>query len=1265
MASGPVEPAHAAPVLQIKSIAWDVLGLDSNKPAPPNNEGPEIFPVGYRVCNLSTTDTATDVTVTFNWQTTPANPALEPPPNLPRGAAEDEAGNYIYIQAGNLTSLTHPTLAVNSAGGAFWEMGQLGLPDYCADFYFNVQVARDTDSWYKYRWYQVAVDSAEGVTTALDNHYFYVEKLVEQNRNYVDSLTGPSVVVVGETYKYTLTGKTQDFEQVVLSADFPNNVFVVAVDTWYGGTPPTAVNNSMYADPCVWDPYNRECTTAGKMGGDIQSDIYVGIRDAPSATITLNPLIYDMSGSSYHYFMDLTLRLPIVVVHTPAIELSKTVYVGHDSGAGCPTNTTDYLFVPAGTPLTYCFTVTNNGTDSYLNDVVLSDPQLAEPIVNLSGTFPLAPAASAIYYAETTFTGASVNNVATATATGYGWNSVLNQYQTIYRPPELTQEWTVTDDDGAVVTPVTLSYFAAARDGDTVTFDWSTALEIGNVGFNLYVQNGGELQRINDELIASYSIDSAEPRDYSFSASGVVGDVFFIEDVNIYNQSSMHGPFNTGEVFGARTAADRIDWAAIRVAHEAAAQEYTMAGPDVAAMSGGYPVYDVRVSRSGLYRITYEDLAAAGLDLAGVPASDIALTSRGAPVRIRVEGDPFGPGAFIEFYGEALDTLYTDTNVYQLQIDAALARRVKINTDRPPSGEVPDYYKETAVLDRERGYGFSSPLGDPWYDTNMLVYTTPKSWEFDLQIDNFVAGGSRPKLTVNMYGNTDWPDYDPDHHVTAALNGQTVGEALFNGVATSTIKAKLASGVLQEGSNTLTLTLPADTGADFEVVRFNSATITYPRAFVARDGVLAFEAKAAVFEVTNLPSSDVVVYQIRNGKTTLLSRAEVTEANGTYTARFPGSSKSALYVVSTADALLKPVLQPSRPQADITGGTADFLVIAHPDFLAGIQPLVDAREAQGFSTRVVNVEDVYAQFGYSIFDPQAIRDYIAYAVPNMGVRWVLLVGGDTYDYRNYLNSGSISFIPTLYIATDALVQFAPSDPLFADIDGDLVPDVALGRFPVRTAAELETLVNKTLAYDSKDYGQTAVFAADAGADGAWFREDSEAFAAGLPEGWSVERAYLDDVGVAAARAALINAINSGVALTSFVGHSSADRWTFSGLFFSSDAAALTNAGRPTVVNQWGCWNTYFVSPAYNTLGHRFLLSGDRGAVVVMGASTLTASSSEAVLGQHMMPLLTQPGMTIGEAMQQAKAEMAAVSKAQRDVLLGWTILGDPTLVIDR
>ena len=44
--------------------------------------------------------------------------------------------------------------------------------------------------------------------------------------------------------------------------------------------------------------------------------------------------------------------------------------------------------------------------------------------------------------------------------------------------------------------------------------------------------------------------------------------------------------------------------------------------------------------------------------------------------------------------------------------------------------------------------------------------------------------------------------------------------------------------------------------------------------------------------------------------------------------------------------------------------------------------------------------------------------------------------------------------------------------------------------------------------------------------------------------------------------------------------------------------------------QWGCWNTYYVDPVNAYLVQSFLFSGDRGAAAVLGASTLTDSSSE-------------------------------------------------------
>jgi hypothetical protein len=316
--------------------------------------------------------------------------------------------------------------------------------------------------------------------------------------------------------------------------------------------------------------------------------------------------------------------------------------------------------------------------------------------------------------------------------------------------------------------------------------------------------------------------------------------------------------------------------------------------------------------------------------------------------------------------------------------------------------------------------------------------------------------------------------------------------------------------------------------------------------------------------------------------------------------------------------------------------------------------------------RVVDVEQVYAQFGWGIFDPQAIKDYISHAAALMGTRYVLLVGGDTYDYRGYLEQDSISFVPSLYAVTDEFVTFAPVDPLFTDLDGDELPDLPIGRFPVRTETELAMMVNKTLAYAGKDYGRTAIFAADgyeptAGLSFSW---DSNRFALQLPEGWDVRKVYLDQRGVADAKTALTGRINEGVALTNFIGHSGLDRWTLDGLFFSSDAAALTNVGRPTVVTQWGCWNTYHVDPRYNTLGHRFLLSGEQAAVAVLGAATLTDARHEEFLGHFVMDRVADPGVRMGDAIQEAKEQLAALRPGYLDVLLGWTLLGDPALVID-
>jgi hypothetical protein len=380
-----------------------------------------------------------------------------------------------------------------------------------------------------------------------------------------------------------------------------------------------------------------------------------------------------------------------------------------------------------------------------------------------------------------------------------------------------------------------------------------------------------------------------------------------------------------------------------------------------------------------------------------------------------------------------------------------------------------------------------------------------------------------------------------------------------------------------------------------------------------------------------------------------------------YSAKFAGDPAEATYIVTSASVMRVPVFEAVRTLADLNQ-PVQYLIIAHPQFIPGLQPLVAARQAQGLAVSVVDVNDVYAQYSYGVFDPQAIRDYIAYAKQNLGTQYVLLVGGDTYDYRNYLGLNSVSFIPSLYASTGQSAKFVPADPLFADVDHDNIPDLAIGRFPVRTTAELDLLVNKTLAYDDKDYTRTAVFVSDY-ADGVSFKYLSNDIAAPLPADWSAESIHMDNLGVSVARAQLIDAMNRGTALVVYTGHATPTTWTYSSLFNTATAATLTNAGRPFVAIQWSCWSNYDLDPSRTDMVQALLFSGDNGAVATLGASTLLHTNSIARLGMLLTPRLAMPGMTLGQAVQDAKMELARDHPELLEVLLGWSLMGDPALTI--
>jgi len=256
---------------------------------------------------------------------------------------------------------------------------------------------------------------------------------------------------------------------------------------------------------------------------------------------------------------------------------------------------------------------------------------------------------------------------------------------------------------------------------------------------------------------------------------------------------------------------------------------------------------ELRVNRSGIYRLTYEALLAARIDASGVRPSELALTNHGAAVPIRVvSADTFWLGSYIEFIGDALDTIYTDTNVYTLWLDPASAQRIAEDVTPPnPDVQPPSYYMETALVNRPLRYSFSAPGADPWYDTPMLAYrSSPKTWNYTVNLDNVAPGVST--LAVGLFGATNFASA-PDHHVAVKFNATPVADEWFDGAEALPITADLATGSVLEGTNTLTVEQPADLASDvsYDKISLDRWSVTYPRAFVARQGGLSFTADRA------------------------------------------------------------------------------------------------------------------------------------------------------------------------------------------------------------------------------------------------------------------------------------------------------------------------------------------------------------------------------------------------------------------------------------
>ena len=826
-------------------------------------------------------------------------------------------------------------------------------------------------------------------------------------------------------------------------------------------------------------------------------------------------------------------------------------------------------------------------------------------------------------------------------------------------------------DSGVTTLPVTLGYFKAFPVQQGVQVEWTTLTETANIGFVLHARSEGQVKAIAP-LKPSKVHDSLAPTHYQMVVQTDATE-FWLSDIDAKGRERRHGPFSLGQSFGYAEEVAMIDWAPIRAEHA------TFNGRDPM----GYEIAQLGVAADGVYRVTYADLLGQGVDLSG-PVEALALTQNHVPVPLHVyapDGD-FGAGDWVQFVGEARKTLYSDHNVYRLSRDTASAKRMADNPFVAQTVANDARYLYRAKQAENNAYGFASPLDDPWYERGLIwANGNGASAQYDFTIDDRVAD-TPVTLDLSLWGVTQQAA-SPDHAIRVRFNGQVVADITADGSEAIQRQFDVTDHVAV--TNTVTLEMTGAHGLDVDLVNVESVQLSWwremrpidqrlqatvasaqagPSAEVLFSG--SFEENPAFagtgVAIDGFQSVQLFAYTSAP-QTTRLSGIRTAPSAGGFVATLPLLQTGGDVVIAEAGALLTPTITGVADATDLFTGSPQYLMIAHPHFMDGLQPLVNFHSNNGMDVKVVDVTDIYGHYRGGLVDAAAIREYLQDMVPT-GVQYVLLVGGDSYDYHDNLGTGSMSFVPTLYRQTADVVMYGPSDAAIADIDGDLAPDVALGRFPVRTQDELELMVNKTLEYAGKTWGNSAVFAAGPFSQGLSFSDYSDSLASHLPISWMVDKAYMDIMSSDDAQNVLIDNINQGVGLTTYFGHSAPTVWNFPDVLAGlGDITSLTNSGKPTMVMQFSCWNSYFVDPEQNTIAQRFLTHGDMGAAGVAGPTALTQTDSLRLWGNQVMPMLASPGVPMGDALMMSLRSLANTHPDRVDLLLGVALLGDPALVV--
>jgi hypothetical protein len=524
-----------------------------------------------------------------------------------------------------------------------------------------------------------------------------------------------------------------------------------------------------------------------------------------------------------------------------------------------------------------------------------------------------------------------------------------------------------------------------------------------------------------------------------------------------------------------------------------------------------------------------------------------------------------------------------------------------------------------------------------------------------------------------LIGYTDLPAVTPDHRVAATLNQVFLGNVEWNGQQAITATLPIPPGMLRT-TNTLTLTLPGLPGVGIEGAWLDAFSIRYARgsAPVGHSVIFTGQPTAHAYTLALSSTLGLRAYDVTNPDRPLRLTGVTT---GTYTSSLsdPLVGGSHRYALTTDSGLLFPVaVRPAQPLQ--AAGGADYVMIAPTGFIPALGNLIALRRSQGLTVTVENVQAIYDVYGDGRPDPAAIRAYLAHAYTAWTPRptYVLLIGAGSFDPRRYRVDSPPTFIPPYLADVDPWAGETAADNRYVTVDGtDSLPDMLIGRLPVKTLTETHIVVDKIVQYETQPFpggwNEQVSFVADDADEAGDFAAASEALAAtDVPAPFTPQRIYFTPPAttITVTRQAVLNQWNAGALIIQYTGHSSWQQWAAERFLHLDDLSALRNDRRWPIVIEMTCFTGAFHRPE-PTLDAGLLTLKSGGVVAAWGATGLGVGAGHSSLADGFFrTVFSGTVSTVGQAALAGKLSLAAAGQ-NLDLLDTFTLSGDPALRLDR